>query len=339
MPTIDQIAQQLGLSIATVSRALNDKPGVKKETRDRVLRQASQMDYGPNMAARSLATNQTRSIGFLCSPGALTLWTDPFYLHVMHGAERELTRLGFFLMVHTLFPNDLTSAADIQLLREKRVDGVIVASPFFSQRFILSIKSSDIPIVLVDNELAHTPVNTIQIADEEGGYQATRHLIDHGHTHIALISGCQEWVSCRNRTAGYKRAIEEAHLSPCIDIQEATTLETGYCALINVFRQDQMVSAVFCQNDAMAVGAIRAAGEKGKRIPQDLAIVGFDDIELALHTALPLTTMHVPKEYLGVLAARRIVDILTVATESQQPPVTNLVNTELVIRSSCGCSH
>lgn len=297
------------------------------------------MDYVPNVAARSLATKTTRSVGFLCSPGELTLWTDPFYLYVMRGAERELTRLGYFLLVHTLFLNDLTSASEIQLLREKRVDGVIAASPFFSQRFILSLKATGIPVVLVDNDLAHTPIDSIQIADEEGGYQATRHMIDHGHRYIGSISGCQDWVSCRNRTEGYKRAMLEGHLAPVEDIQEASTQETGYRGLLKIFQKEPKLSAVFCHNDVMAVGAMRAAGELGKRIPQDLALIGFDDIELALHTTPPLTTMRVPKEYLGVLAARRIVDILTISTESQQPPVTNLVNTELVIRSSCGCSH
>jgi DNA-binding LacI/PurR family transcriptional regulator len=333
MTTILKIASELGVSTATVSRALNDKPGVGEETRQRILRLASEMKYSPNHAARSLISATTRTAGFLFCDHTLPLLEDPFYLQVMRGAEQELSRQGYFLLISTLHGASPPTAG-LTLLREKRADGLILAGPFFPQRFVLSLATLGIPLVLVDNSLQQTALNCILIDDENGSYAATRHLLGHGHKKIAMLSGPQDWVSIRGRMTGYRRAMAEASLSARIVTMNEATPSTGYQALRTALSEDPKISAIFAANDAMAFGAIQAARELGRAVPADLAIAGFDDVEAASHIQPTLTTLRVPKRMLGIQAARRLVELFD---NKGEPPVTSTVTVELVVRSSCGC--
>jgi LacI family transcriptional regulator len=333
MTTLQKIASQLGISTATVSRALNDRPGVRQDTRQRILSLATEMNYSPNMAARSLVSATTGMAGFLFFEGPLALDHDPFYLQVMRGAEQELARKGYFLIISTLQNQDLQSA-QLNILREKRVDGLILAGPFFPQRFILSLVTQNVPLVLVDNMLQQTQVNCVLVEDEYGGYAVTRHLLAHGHQKIAMLSGPEEWVSACRRSAGYRRAMGEAGFPCKIITMPETTSQTGYQAMKAALRQDASITAVFTANDVMAFGAMQAAQEHGRSIPQDLAIAGFDDVDAASHSYPALTTVRVPRRLLGVQAARRLIELLENEGESA---VTSMVAAELVLRNSCGC--
>jgi LacI family transcriptional regulator len=334
MSGLEEIAEKLGISTATVSRALNNKPGVSAETRDQVQALAAQMNYAPSIAARSLATSSTHTIGFLSIDRHLPLAADPFYLHVMRGAELELSRRGYFLIVSTVDIEKLPDAKEMLLLREKRVDGLIVPSPFFSEHFIRSVKATGIPLVMVDNSINHPAVDTILVEDEAAGYDATCHLVEHGYHEIAAIGGPNNWPSSHLRGVGYKRAIQEAGLTERIFYEENTTPENGYQAMRRVFQAMPNVEAVFSINDAMALGAIRAAQEAGCQLPKDLAVIGVDDVDMAALITPTLTTMRVPKRHLGIMAARRLIQIIRNPSE---PAVISMIASELVIRSSCGC--
>jgi DNA-binding LacI/PurR family transcriptional regulator len=332
MSTIEQIAKQLGISTASVSRALNNKPGVSEEKRRQVQELAASLNYAPSIAARSLATSTTHTIGFLSVDRPLPLSTDPFYLHVLRGAEQELSRRGYFLIVSTV--DMLQDARELLLLREKRVDGLILAGPFFPEHFIHSLKTAEIPLVLVDNAISQPPVDCILVEDEGTGFEATHHLLKHGNCEVATISGPSNWPSSRLRGAGYRRAMQDAGLASAIYCEADTTQETGYQAMLKILNQHPSVQAVFAVNDLMAMGAIRAILESGRNVPQDVAVIGVDDVDLAAHTIPPLTTMHVPTRYLGIMAVRRLVQLLR---NKEEPIVISMVTTELVIRSTCGC--
>jgi LacI family transcriptional regulator len=334
MSTIDEIASRLKVSTATVSRALNNKPGVSEETRKLVLQLAEDLNYAPNVAARGLATASTNTIGFLGIDRPFPLMADPFYLHVLRGAEEELSRKGYFVIVSTVSPEHLTTAASMQLLREKRVDGLIIPGPFFPPRFIQSIKRTGVPFVLIDNRLEESPADCVLVEDENAGHEATRHLIEHGHQKIVCLSGPNHWASNRARANGYHLAMEEAGLNPVVYHEETSTVESGYQLMLAALEKTPGLTAVFCINDATAMGAIRAIKERGLSVPGDVAVMGVDDVEIAEHYTPPLSTMRVPKRQLGILAARRLIDLLTCCDDYA---TITMVTTELVRRVSCGC--
>lgn len=335
MATLAEIAHHLGLSEATVSRALNGRPGVSAATRQRVLTVAREMNYLPNLAARSLATDRTYTIAFLTIRRPLPLSADPFYLHIMRGAEEELARHGYYLIVSTLNGTEDDLSNGFRLLGEKRVDGFILAGPEFSPRFILSLKSAGARMVLVDNMLLEGMIDCVLIEDEQGGYEATRHLLQHGHRYVGLLHGPERWPSNRARREGYRRAMREAG-SPCYEVaQSETTIESGYRAMQEALSCHPELTAIFAVNDSMAIGAMRAARERGRRIPADLALVGFDDLEWTTHCEPPLTTIRVYKRQMGVIAARRLIERIE---DEESVPMRTTVAIQLVVRRSCGCN-
>jgi DNA-binding LacI/PurR family transcriptional regulator len=338
MTRLQEIADQLGVSTATVSRALNNKPGVNAEIRLKIHQAASQMGYAPNSAARALATASQRTIGFLSldRDREMPLAYDPFYQHVMRGAEQELARLGYYLVVSTVDLVYLDHPEDLPLIRERRVDGLILPSSFFPASFPRAIQKMNFPLVLVDNLITDPPIDSILAYDEGAGYDATRHLLEHGHTKIAFLGGPCHYASCFYRGAGYRRAMEEAGLPVVMIQQPDTNLLTGAAAMTELLDLAPEVTAIFAANDIMAIGAMRVAQAGGRSVPDDLAAIGVDDIDLAEHNIPSLSTMRIPKRRLGGLAAHRIVQFLN---DPNETPLVTLVPTELVARASCGCPY
>jgi DNA-binding LacI/PurR family transcriptional regulator len=336
MTRLQEIADQLGVSTATVSRALNNKPGVNAEIRLKIHQAASQMGYAPHSAARALATASQRTIGFLSIDREMPLAYDPFFLHVMRGAEQELARLGFYLVVSTVEPEYLECPEDLPILKERRVDGLILPSSFLPVSFPKAIQTMGIPLVLIDNLITDPPIDSILAYDEGAGYQATSHLLGHGHTKIAFLGGPCHYPSCRQRSAGYRRAMEEAGLPVLVLQQPDTTLFTGAAAMTELLESAPEITAIFTANDIMAIGAMRVAQAAGRSVPGDLAVIGVDDIDLSAHTIPALSTMRIPKRRLGSLAAHRIVQLLT---DPNETPVVSLVPTEFIARASCGCLY
>jgi DNA-binding LacI/PurR family transcriptional regulator len=333
--TMAEIAHRLGVSIATVSRALNDQPGVSPDLRQRVLTLSAELDYAPHGGARGLATTQTHTVAFLTLHRSLPLDEDYFYQRIMLGAQQELARHGYYLLVSVLEPDQVNDLANLRLLRERRVDGAILAGPEIPPRSILALQGKRVPLVLVDNTLPHSPMDCVLSEDEAGGYAATCHLLDHGHTRTVMLSGPEEWPSNRARLAGYRQAMAERGLPPLEVHGSETTVDSGQRTMQDALAQYADLSAVFAANDSMAMGAIRAARALGRNPPDDLAVIGFDDLDWAEHTAPPLTTVKVYKRRMGALAARRLVELLGGESET---PIRSTVATSLIIRASCGCA-
>src|SRR5215813_1652553 len=190
MSITKKIAQELKVSIASVSRALNDQPGVSDELRARILEKARALNYSPHSIARGLATSQTFAVGFFVrqKPG-LSAQTDPFYGEILHGAEQAFAESDYHLTIANLTDNIIADAANFRFVRERRVDGMILAGPDIPSDFILVMIQSGLPVILVDNCLEHSQTHCIMSDDEGGAYAAAQHLMERGHRQIGVLSG------------------------------------------------------------------------------------------------------------------------------------------------------
>jgi len=338
--TQKEIAQQVGVSIATVSRALNDQPGVSPELRARILEAARDMGYSPNASARSLVTARTHCIGYIGYRYGFVLPPDlrscNVASRVLEGIDEELSRHGYHMLATYVDQEAMKGTSTPNAVLQGRVDGLIMDGPALYPRFILQLRSMGFPIVLVDNMLSETPIDCILCDNEGGAYQAVKHLIDrHQHRHIIFLSGPAEWFSSRERAAGYRRALEEAGLEPRIVFMSNTVVETGRQAMLTALEEYPDLTAVMAVNDATAIGAIQACRQMGRVVPDDVAVVGFDDEPWAQIHSPPLTTVRIFWHEMGAQAARRVVDLIE---RPHSAPVRISLATELVVRGSCGCS-
>lgn len=329
---IKDIADRLGVSTATISRALNDKPGVSDELRQRVHELAAELGFAPNMVARNLAGGRTDAVAFIFHRQAFPVSSDPFYFLIMRGVERELDRAGYHVVLSTV--GNKPDGDNLRVVRERRVDGLILAGPDIDPSLVLSLTHLGLPAVLVDNVMEHTPMDCVLCDDREGARLAVEHLINHGYKQIAFVGGPTSWLSTREREKGYESAMRAASLPGKVVHEIATTVDAGLAASRKLFAARDRPAAVYAVNDAMAMGVIQAAREAGLSVPVDLAVAGFDDVSIAASTDPPLTTVRVDKEIMGELAARRLLELIE---NRQQPYCRVIVGTTLIIRQSCGC--
>ncbi len=337
-PTLREIAEKARVSISTVSRVLNDQPGIGQETRDRVLAAARELRFRPNAAARSLITRRTRNIGFVAAKG-----TVPTHFvtasHPFVGIEHECQRRGYHLLTTFVSEEAMRSPMDLPMLREQRVDGLILVGPNIKPSFILALHHSGLPLVLLDNLLRGAEIDAVLHENEEGAYQLTRHLVqEHEQRRVVFLSGPEEWVSSRERAAGYRRALSEAGLEPWIVSMPETSFESGAMAMQAILAQEPDVTGLVAVNDATAIGAAAACKAAGRRVPEEIGVVGFDDIRWAPLHDPPLTTAHSFGEEMGRQAVRRLIDrIESDSTETEEARVRLRVSVKPVIRRSCGC--
>lgn len=331
---IAEVATKAGVSPATASRALNGKRGVDPDTRARVLDAAADLRYTASAAGRGLVTARTATIGYLVYHFRPPEEIYPFYGVIMHALEAELGRNGHHLLLSTVSDEQLKDASALPMLAENRVDGVVLIGPDFPDHFVLQLHHLGRPLLLVDNSIDAVTVDAIRIDDRQGGRLATEHLIGHGHRQIAALLGPAEWPSSADRGAGYRQAMALAGLNEIALHGAETTAEVGDRLLRAALEKNPGLSAVFTANDAMAFGVLSAASALGLRVPQDLAVIGFDDVSSASYVQPPLTTVRVFKRELGKLAARRMLELVA---EPDAPPVQTAIAVELVVRRSCGC--
>ena len=339
MPTtIKDVAAKAGVSPSTVSRVLNDRPGISPQTRERVLKVAQELNYSPSVAARSLATTHTYNVGYIGykynSSSPADFRPSDVASSTLEGIDEELTRHGYCLLT-TYMDKEAVRSLDVpNMVHQGRVDGFILNGPAFSPRFALELRNIGLPIVLIDNLLNETGIDCILCDNEDGAYRAVKHLIEHGHECIPFLSGPADWFSSRERAAGYRRALHEAELEPHVVLMPNTIVDTGREAMLTALEKYPNLTAIMAVNDATAVGAIRACQQAGRAVPDGIAVVGFDDeIRAQMHTP-PLTTVRICWREIGIQAARRVVDLVE---RENQVPIRMRLAVELVIRQSCGC--
>ncbi len=330
--SIKDIARAAGVSHSTVSRALSNSPLVKPETKARIQRLAREMGYSPDARARSLVMGQTRTVGVV-----VTTISDPFAAQVVQGIENTAHEHGYTVLLCSSNADPEREMTAVETLRSKRVDAVIVTSSRVGALYQEHLERIGVPIVLINNhsEYGGRYTYSISVDNQHGGYLATRHLIRLGHRRIAYVSRPADHRSNLDRQAGYGQALVEAGIP--LDLALVVTgngrVDGGEQALPQLMALQDVPTAVFCYNDLTAIGMLRAAQAVGLAIPQDLAVVGFDDISWASYVCPPLTTIAQPKTEMGQQAMQMALSLI----KDQTPPdqFTNIIlQGQLVVRDS-----
>jgi len=329
MVTVKDVARRAKVSTATVSHVINETRFVSEELRARVYQAMEELDYRPNAIARSLRRKRTQDIGMIVPDVAY-----PFLAEVARGLEDRGFELGYSAILCESNSEPEREAACVDLLRMKRVDGIVFVAAGENSHHVRALIERGVPVVVCDRELPGVEVDTV-IADNVGsGHQATDHLIRLGHRRIGCIAGPQELCISNKRLAGYRRALEEhgLPLDQDIIVHGDFRCPGGYEAMGKLLALDDPPTAVFACNDLMAMGAICAVSKRRLRMPEDVAIVGCDDIALAAFTNPSLTTVAQPKHEMGAAAVEMLVDRIE---DAHKPPTKRVLPTELVIRDSC----
>jgi LacI family transcriptional regulator len=324
------IAEALGVSLMTVSKALRGHTDISEETRARVAECARKLDYRPNWIARSLVTRRTYLVG-LVIPDLM----HSFFAEVAKGVERKLGPLGYQIVISNSGEDAVTEDRQLEMLAGRSVDGLIVASAASNaaKGMLRDVMQREIPVVLIDRMPAGVEANFVGCRDEDIGALATRHLIEQGCRRIAHIRG-RQLPNSNARLRGYRRALEKHGLRYAPELVAAGAFDDsgGYAAMRTLLSLTPPPDGVFCYNDPVAAGAIKAALEAGLDVPRQLAIIGAGNVHYSDLLLIPLSTIDQRSAFIGEEAAAMLVECIEAKTAP--PPRRVLVPPRLVVRES-----
>ncbi len=329
MVTIRDVARRVGVSPTTVSHVMNETRFVSEELRTRVYQAIGELNYQPNAIARSLRCKKTQNIGMIIPDIAY-----PFLAEVARGVEDTGFKLGYNVILCDSNGTLERETACIDLLREKQVDGIVFVAAGESSRHVETLIKQGMPVIVVDRELPGLEVDSVLADNLQGGYQATEYLIQLGHRCIGCITGPPDLSISSQRVSGYRQALERYSIPLCDELVVTGYFrhQEGYRAMRELLTLDRHPTAVFACNDIMAVGAIRAAKDKGLGVPEGIAIIGFDDIALASFISPRLTTVAQPKHEMGAIAVELLAERVN---DKSRPTKKVILPTQLVVRESC----
>ncbi|MFJ3468614.1 LacI family DNA-binding transcriptional regulator [Pseudomonas sp. NPDC090201] len=329
MATIKDVAALAGISYTTVSHVLNRTRPVSDAVRKKVEEAITQLDYVPSAVARSLKAKSTATIGLLIPNGI-----NPYFAELARGIEDYCERNGFCVILCNSDDNLQKQRNYLRVLLEKRVDGLIVSSVGGDDSLVESLAAVRTPLVIVDRDLENITADLVRIDHELGAWLATSHLLELGHRHIACICGPAQTSVARMRLAGYQRAMREAG----VEVQDSWVVESdftgpsGYQAACTLLETDRP-TAIFAANDMVGIGVLRAAAERNVKVPADLSVVGFDDIQMSQFVYPALTTVGQSILQLGERAAEVLLRRIT--TRGEAPDVQqSIVAPSMVLRES-----
>lgn len=333
--SIHDIARAAGVSHATVSRALRDSPLISAEVREQIQRLAAEMDYTPNAVAQSLKGQRSNTIGLV-----VTSIADPFYGRLVRGVDEVAKRAGLDVFLGVSYNDEDAELAVIRSFQRRRVDGIITASSRLTDPSLDQLGQLGVPVVLVNQhaDVTRRPFRSVQVDNAAGARLAVDHLLGLGHEAIAYLGAPNRPRSNRQREQGYRAALAAAGIAVQDGWVQAAGSESrshaddvadGQSLMLAALRSG--VSAAFCFNDMYAVGALLTCRELGIGVPEQVSIVGFDDIELAQYVTPPLTTVHQPKLRLGQLGMELLLGLM-----EGRPVEDQVAAVELVVRCSAG---
>ncbi len=330
-PTIYTVAEKAGVSIATVSRVLNANGPVSEQTRAKVRHAMDALGYQPNASARGLAANTTSTIALV-----FPKLSGPFFSQLIRGAEIAASDSEYHLLIYGASGEILGADNQTLGMLTTKVDGLILASSGVSHCYIRDLQRQNLPVVVLGEDPTDIPADSIQPDNVGGAEKMVTHLIEHGYRRIAMIKGPATRVHAIDRERGYQKALRSRGLPFYSElvISGAFDEDGGYTAMQHLLQQDHVPDAVFASSDQMAIGAIAAIHESGLRVPEDIALVGFDDIETARYMQPPLTTVRQDMLGQGQLAVRMLIARINGKASDVE---TEILPTTLVIRRSCGC--
>ncbi len=308
-PTLEKVARFAGVSRATVSRVVNGSPTVDADIRDRVLRAVRELDYVPNPAARSLVTQRTGSVALVVpEPSSRVFSDDQFFSTLIRGVSVELESADQQLVL--MLASAPTSSARIQRFASGgHVDGVIFASVHGADPLPATLARYGIPVVTCGRQLGHHQIPYVDVDQVGGVVAAIQHLLAGGRRRIATIAGPQDMVAGIDRLAGYRDALRSTRRRSIIAFGDFTR-ESGAAAMRELLEDDPALDAVFVASDLMAEGALRTLRQAGRRVPEDVAVIGFDDVDMAKYTEPPLTTVSQPIEEMGRELVRLVMGLV-----------------------------
>jgi LacI family transcriptional regulator len=331
--TIEDIAHLSGVSRSTVSRVINSDVNVKQETRRKVLAIIQDINFQPNLAAKGLATGRTNVIGIVIPAGISVVFTDPYFPQFIQGVSSTCNNRDYSVMLWLAEP-EYERRMISRILHNGLVDGVIVASTLINDPIVTSLFESKMPFILIGRHPT-LDVNCLDVDNLQAGRKATLHLLRLGYKRVATITGPQDQGAGYDRYQGYLKAFQDYGqlIRPELVVEGDFTEEGGYNGMLRLL--PQKAEAVFAASDMMAYGAMRALRESNLHIPEDVAIVGFDDNPASSKTIPPLTTVRQQISQMGSKAVEFLINRIENGSNSTQHII---LDTELVVRESCGAS-
>lgn len=332
--TIKDVAKLAGVSTATVSLSLSGDPRVNEKTKRLVEEAAAKLSYIPNEIGRSLRSKKTETIALIIPNTSHHVFSHPYFSQLLEGITEVLDANNYNLLLSTAPSEKDETAAYDKILRNRRVDGIILSSASVKDRNILRIVESGFPVVYL-GKWHHEEVLTVERDDYGGAYLATEHLIRLGRKRIVHVSGPLDHQESIDRWEGYKQALLDNKMlfDPSLVIEKDFSRESGYDAADELISGGAAFDAVFAGNDLMAIGMLKGFRERGISVPQQVSVVGFDDIEMATVISPALTTVHQPMRQIGGMAADKLLAVLNHQAVAEKQSV---VTTRLIVRESCG---
>jgi len=333
--TIKDIARMANVSHTTVSRALNDKSRIKNETKEKILAIARELKYQPNFIARSLVIKKTKTLGLV-----ITHIANPFYTELAQGIEATVRGLGYSIIFCSTHSDLSAEKHYIDMLRSKGVDGIIFTSAHMGDPNIIGLAEEEFPIILVNRRTYHPmvreKVDYVGVNNIGGGYLAVEHLIKLGHKRIGIIGGSSESSVGFERLEGGKKAFATYGFEMKGDyFLEGDFLKgSGYQGGKKFLKMSEPPTGIFATNDYMALGTYQAIVEEGIKIPEEIALIGFNDIEFTSMKGIELTTIGQKKYEMGTLAVKTLVE--RIEGGKVGPPKEIILEPELIIRKTCG---
>ena len=327
-PTIKDVAKAANVSVATVSRVLHNLTGYSDQTKEKVMKAVDELGYQPNAIARGLINKRTQTIGVLFPDVSSNFSSD-----ILHGIEDYAHEKGFSVMVCNTAEDGKRTMKYLQVLREKQVDGVVFTSEVLKDEYYRALKDMRVPVVLVNTQSHKHVIPYVKVDDRQAAYQATDYLIRNGHREISMISGtARDPIAGLPRVEGYKQALDD-HGIPFLESRIAYGdfgPGSGRQAMEKLLSEAPPFTALFAASDEMAIGAMGLALERGIRIPDDLSIIGYDDLSISKFFFPPLTTIHQPLATMGRLACEKLIALI----EGSPQVGSSIVNHQLVERQT-----
>ncbi|MEN3008843.1 LacI family DNA-binding transcriptional regulator [Pseudothermotoga sp.] len=322
--TIRDIAEEAGVSINTVSRALNNKPDVSQETKRKILEIARRLGYIRNSDAVSFRKGMTRTIGVVFEDSS-----NPFYAEVFKGIEVSARKYGYQVILMNTERDYINEIQAVDTLLQKRVDGIIISPTQFDSKDIEQLAKLNYPFVILGVHFEGNNLDEVYSNDFKGGYLATKHLLEKGRKKILMLNGYMYKSVAQMRYQGYLQALSEYGLQPYLMVEIEEGYESAFAKIMEL--KDADFDAVFCFNDVFAIAILKAFRLLGKSVPRDVSVVGYDDISYAEFVQPPLTTVKIDKFLEGIVAFEMLYEkILGMRTEPKQV----ILDVELVVRES-----
>jgi len=331
---MDDLARYCGVSITTVSRALRNKGEISKETREKILAAAKELNYMPNVPARILAGGHSNTVGLIVADNS-----NPFYAELIHGAEDLAKDYGYGVILYNTNEDDKLELKGHQMLLENRVDGLLVTSIISGKQPLIELNKKEIPFVLLNRYLEDFSTDWVRSNNELGAYQITCHLCSKGHKRILHITGNESISSVRERQTGYDKALKEngCEYDPNLIYRCDLNLESGYKCTLKAFRElAPAPTAIFAYSDLIAIGALKALHELGMKVPADVALAGYDNIEYSPFIEPPLTTVDQFAYEIGSEGMKILIEKINLPEGEEWKPKQIILDPELCVRDSSG---